>query len=155
MELPSGLSDNLHVEPTTELDVPTLARSMSSTMRAVALLLLLVIGLGLGTAPAAAALERCIAHPDTGIAVELHAANSHGESHAATAHEHAGSHAPHPASDSAVLDGQFCCHIASAAPTVGNGVEPSRRSSAKRPVYSGLPPWAAPPTGIYRPPAFT
>src|SRR3954453_16510887 len=130
-------------------------------MRAFGLLILLLAVLGFGVLPNSASAEPCSFHLHPAAAIE-HRADIAAAVIAPTAAYEAilgggldpATTTPHPVSDHAVPKGQFCCHAAAAVtPALGPVVEPLYGNASKIFLHSELPPWAAPTSDIYRPPA--
>jgi hypothetical protein len=128
-------------------------------MRVLGLLIILAIVLGFGTVPMPATAGPCPhpSHSPTAMhgAKGQAAAAPSAEIVVVAAHDRAGADAPHPVSDHAAPEGQFCCHAApAAAQAIGIAIVPHRRLAGTVPLDGGLPPRVAPTTDIYRPPAF-
>ena len=134
-------------------------------MRLLGLLLLLGIGLGIGIAPMPADAEPCPFHSHEGATIESGASNA-GAAVISTAigdkpfivadFDDLEWNSPHTNPDHAVPVGEICCHVAAAVVlAVGSTVEPHHVSSGRVSLPLALPPWAAPLSDIYRPPAFS
>lgn len=133
-------------------------------MRVFGVLILFMIGLGFGIASIPANAEPCPFHTHA-VAID------DGPSHAAAAlpltgtgdepvligaFEYPGSIAPYSTPDHAVPEGDLCCHVAAAAASaVGPSVGPYHGSVSRVSLSLALPPWAAPLSDIYRPPALS
>ena len=130
-------------------------------MRVLGVLVLLLIGLGFGGMPVPASAEPCPFHTyqaattgqNHGVGIAT-ASTIASKSTVAAAFRHPGTTVPHPVSGHAIPNGYFCCHVAAAVtPALGPALEPYRGAASRIFLRSELPPWAAPTSDIYRPPA--
>lgn len=133
-------------------------------MRVLGLLVILGLGFGFGIAPVPANAEPCPFHLHTVAIVDelsdpqaaIPTATTGDKPVLIVAFEFPGSMSPLSAPDHAVPEGDFCCHVAVAvASVVGLPVEPHRGMVSRSSLPSGLPPWAAPLSDIYRPPTLS
>jgi hypothetical protein len=133
-------------------------------MRVLGLLALLVIGLGFGVMPMPANAEPCPFHTHesvitgggaSGAGTSITPTAADDEPGLVAAFDHPGPIGPHSAPDHAVPEGEFCCHVATAvALAVGPDVGPYHGTVSRAFLSLEQPPWAAPLSDIYRPPAF-
>ena len=132
-------------------------------MRALGVLVLLLIGLGLGlfSSPASAAPCPHHAHEAAPIAQESNPARDEATpkaevvASALPALDRAVVSMPDAGFGHVVPEGQPCCHVAVAVAAAPEPAFEPHRTSARMPVArSWLPPWAAPMSGVFRPPAF-
>lgn len=134
-------------------------------MRVLSLLVLLVVGFGFGVAPMPANAQPCPLH--TGEAATMvDSPRAVGDASTFTpagnesivtvvAFGASGSSAPDTDPDHAVPEEELCCHVAAAVTAaLGPTVGPHHGTVGRAFLPWGLPPWAAPLTDIYRPPAF-
>ena len=134
-------------------------------MRVLGLLILLMLGLGFGGTPMPATAEPCPFHTHesatidgeasrTGAAVAPITAGDGPIVVAVAAFGYLGSIAPHSAPDHPIPEGEFCCHAAVAVTAaIVPAVGPYHGTVSRAFLPLGLPPWAAPLSDIYRPPA--
>lgn len=135
------------------------ARPLYVDVMRVLWMVLLLVGLGFGVVPTMASASPCPHHAQMASTM-LHEARAEQASVTSVVHVVTAANDlkavvfAQPIVDHIIPEGLPCCHAASAAVQVlGPAVAPYQRSSDRVFSYGRLPPWVAPTSDIFRPPA--